>query len=44
MLKEGYVAGKHYIERGMDKAMPRIETLIVSFMEQLYAEVEGGKL
>jgi hypothetical protein len=44
MLKERYVAGKHYIERGMDKAMPRIETLIVSFMEQLYAEAEGGKL
>ena len=44
MLKERYVSGSHYIEKGMDKAIPRIETLIVSFMEQLYAEVEGGKL
>lgn len=44
MLKERYVAGKHYIDKGMANAIPRIENLIESFMEQMAAEVEGGKL
>lgn len=44
MLKERYVEGKHFIENGMQNATPRIERLIDSFMEQIFREVEGGKL
>ena len=44
MLKERYVAGKHYIENGMVTATPRIETLIISFMEQIMREAEGAGL
>lgn len=44
MLKERYVAGKHYIENGMQTATPRIETLIISFMEQIMREAEGAGL
>lgn len=44
MLKERYVEGKHFVENGMQTATPRIERLIESFMEQIFREVEGGKL
>ncbi len=44
MLKERYVAGKHFIEDGMQNAVPRIEKLIVSWMEQAFREVMGGNL
>lgn len=44
MLKERYVPGKHFIDRGMDKAIPRIERVVNSFMEQIFREVEGGSL
>lgn len=44
MLKERYVAGKHFIEDGMQNATPRIERLIVSWMEQAFREAEGGNL
>lgn len=44
MLSERYVAGKHYIENGMVTATPRIETLIISFMEQIMREAEGAGL
>lgn len=44
MLSERYVAGKHYIENGMVTAIPRIETLIISFMEQIMREAEGAGL
>lgn len=44
MLKEKYVAGKHFIEEGMQNATPRIERLINSFMDQIAREVEGGNL
>lgn len=44
MLKEKYVAGAHYVERGMDIATPRIENLINSFMEQIMREAEGAGL
>ena len=44
MLKERYWAGKHFIEDGMQNATPRIERLIVSWMEQAFREAEGGNL
>ena len=44
MLKERYVSGKHYVEDGMVTAIPRIETLIISFMEQIMREAEGAGL
>lgn len=44
MLKEKYVPGVHFIDRGMQNATPRIERAIESFMEQTMREVEGGKL
>lgn len=44
MLKEKYVPGVHFVDRGMQNATPRIERLIESFMEQIVREVEGGKL
>lgn len=44
MLKERYVAGKHFIENGMQNATPRIERLIISFMEQIAREAEGAGL
>ena len=44
MLSERYVAGKFFMEKGMNGAKPRLETLINSFMEQCKREVEGGKL
>lgn len=44
MLKEKYVAGKHYIENGMTTATPRIETLINSFMEQTMREALGSQM
>lgn len=44
MLSERYVSGAHFMEKGMQNAKPRFETLINSFMEQIAREVEGGKL
>lgn len=44
MLKERYVPGVHFIDRGMQNATPRIERAIESFMEDTMREVEGGKL
>lgn len=44
MLSERYVAGKFFMEKGMNDAKPRLERLIDSFMEQIAREVEGGKL
>lgn len=44
MLKERYVAGKHFIEDGMQNATPRIERLIVSWIEQAFREVMGSNL
>ena len=44
MLKEKYIAGAHFMEKGMNTAKPRFETLAESFMEQIAREVEGGKL
>lgn len=44
MLKERYVAGSHFMEKGMTNAKPRLERLVESFMEQIKREVEGGSL
>lgn len=42
MLKERYVPGKHFMEKGMENATPRIKTLGESFMEQIGREIEGA--
>lgn len=44
MLKERYVKGAFFMEKGMTDAEPRIKRLVDSFMEQIAREVEGGKL
>lgn len=44
MLKERYVKGAFYMEKGMNDAKPRLERLANSFMEQCAREVEGGRL
>jgi hypothetical protein len=44
MLKERYVNGKFFMEKGMNTAKPRLNNLVNSFMEQIAREVEGGKL
>lgn len=44
MLSERYVQGKFFMEKGMNTAKPRLNTLVNSFMEQIAREVEGGKL
>lgn len=44
MLKESYVNGSFFMEKGMQDAKPRLERLIESFMEQTSREIEGGRL
>jgi hypothetical protein len=44
MLSERYVAGAHFMEKGMTNAKPRLERLVNSFMDQIKREVEGGNL
>lgn len=44
MLKERYVQGSFFMEKGFNSAKPRLEKLINSFMVQIAREVEGGKL
>ena len=44
MLKERYVPGVHYIDKGMEKAQPRIERLVESFMENMFREAMGSTL
>ena len=44
MLKERYVQGAFFMEKGFNDAKPRIERLVHSFMEQIAREVEGGNL
>lgn len=44
MLKERYVAGAHFMDKGFTAAKPRLTRLINSFMEECAREVEGGKL
>lgn len=42
MLKEKYIPGVFFLERGMERADPRIKTLGDSFMVQIGREIEGG--
>ena len=44
MLKERYVQGAFFMEKGFNGAKPRLERLVASFMEQIAREVEGGNL
>lgn len=44
MLKERYVQGAHFMDKGYTTAKPSLEKLIKSFMEDCAREVEGGKL
>lgn len=44
MLKEKYVQGSFFMEKGFTSAKPRLERLINSFMVQCAREVEGGSL
>ena len=44
MLRERYVQGAFFMEKGMTSAKPRLERLIESFMRNIAREVEGGKL
>lgn len=44
MLKERYVQGAFFMEKGFTSAKPRLERLIHSFMLQIAREVEGGSL
>lgn len=44
MLKEKYIEGAFFMEKGMQSAKPRLERLIHSFMVQIAREVEGGNL
>jgi hypothetical protein len=44
MLKESYVPGSFFMEKGMNSAKPRLKRLVDSFMDQCAREVEGGKL
>lgn len=42
MLRERYVNGAFFMEKGFNDAKPRLQTLIESFMEQCMREIEGG--
>ncbi len=44
MLRERYVQGAFFMEKGMTSAKPRLERLIESFMRNIAREVEGGSL
>lgn len=44
MLKERYVQGAFFMEKGFTSAKPRLERLIHSFMLQIAREIEGGSL
>ena len=44
MLRERYVQGTFFMEKGMTSAKPRLERLIESFMRNIAREVEGGSL
>ena len=44
MLRERYVNGSFFMEKGLNDAKPRLERLVNSFMVQISREVEGGSL
>lgn len=43
MLKERYVQGAHFMDKGMTAAKPSLTRLVNSFMEECAREVEGGR-
>ena len=43
MLKESYVQGAHFLDKGLTAAKPSLTRLINSFMEECAREVEGGR-
>ncbi len=43
MLKERYVQGAHFMDKGFTAAKPSIIQLIKSFMDDCAREVEGGR-
>ena len=43
MLKEKYVQGAHYMDKGLTAAKPSLTRLVNSFMEECAREVEGGR-
>ena len=42
MLKESYIPGKFFLEKGLTAAEPRLKTIGESFMEQIGREIEGA--
>ena len=43
MLKERYVQGAHFLDKGLTAAKPSLKRLVNSFMEECAREVEGGR-
>lgn len=43
MLKERYVQGAHFMDKGLTAAKPSLTRLVNSFMEECAREVEGGR-
>lgn len=43
MLKERYVQGAHFMDKGMTAAKPSLTRLVNSFMEKCARELEGGR-
>lgn len=44
MLKERYIPGAFFLEKGMQAATPRMKRLGESFMVQIGREIEGSKM
>ncbi len=44
MLKERYISGAFFLEKGMQAATPRMKRLGESFMVQIGREIEGSKM
>ena len=44
MLKESYVNGSFFMEKGMQDAKPRLNRMVESFLQQIGREIEGGSL
>ena len=43
MLKESYVQGAHFLDKGLTAAKSSLTRLVNSFMEECAREVEGGR-
>lgn len=43
MLKESYVQGAHFLDKGLTAAKPSLTRLVNSFMEECAREVGGGR-